>query len=64
MKCENQEKADYCPCTWSCEKHQKCCLCIKYHRDRKELPACYFPPKAERTGDRSFKNFIKHHKEL
>jgi len=36
-----------------------CCECVSYHRNRKELPACFFPANAEKTYDRSIKNFIK-----
>lgn len=35
-----------------------CCECIKYHREKKQLPACYFDDVAEKTWDRSIENFI------
>jgi len=52
------ENLKRCPCTWeSCDKKGLCCLCIKYHLQRGELPACAFPPEVERTYDRSFERF-------
>jgi hypothetical protein len=32
---------------------------MAYHRASSELPACYFPPDAEKTYDRSIKHFLK-----
>ncbi|MHA1793227.1 MAG: DUF6485 family protein [Promethearchaeota archaeon] len=55
--CSNKNE---CTCTYlSCSHHGRCCDCIKYHRERDELPGCYFPPEIEKTYDRSIKNFIK-----
>ncbi|MFC1613499.1 DUF6485 family protein [Patescibacteria group bacterium] len=39
-----------------------CCECVKYHLNRKELPACYFSKKAEADYDRSFEKFLKNKK--
>jgi len=48
-----------CGCTYSsCDKKGKCCECIRFHRERNELPGCLFPPKVERTYDRSVKRFL------
>ena len=47
-----------CPCTYPCEYKGRCCECIRYHRSRNELPACYFPPDVERTYDRSIERFM------
>ncbi|MFH1424716.1 MAG: DUF6485 family protein [archaeon] len=58
MPCDNQENAD-CPCTYSCEKHGKCCECLKYHLGRNELPACCFSSETEKTYDRSFQKFAE-----
>ena len=50
-RCDNQ---DFCPCTYACPRHGKCCECIKHHRDHKEgVPGCFFSKAAERTYDRS-----------
>ncbi|MGA1861478.1 DUF6485 family protein [Deferribacter thermophilus] len=60
MECKAEKIAQSCPCTWvSCPIRGKCCDCIARHRSKDELPACYFSPEAERTYDRSFKNFAK-----
>jgi hypothetical protein len=48
-----------CGCTYpSCDKKGKCCECIRYHRERNELPGCLFPPEVERTYDRSVERFL------
>lgn len=48
-----------CSCTYSsCDKKGKCCECIRYHRERNELPGCLFPPEVERTYDRSVERFL------
>jgi hypothetical protein len=47
----------------SCDKKGICCECLKYHRQRNELPACYFPDNIEKTYDRSIQNFIKVYQE-
>jgi hypothetical protein len=36
---------------------------VKEHRERGELPGCYFSPEAEKTYDRSIERFIKDIKE-
>jgi len=48
-----------CNCTYPCDKKGMCCECISYHRNRGELPACYFPDDIEKTYDRTVENFIK-----
>ncbi|MCC7552697.1 cytosolic protein [Candidatus Micrarchaeota archaeon] len=54
---ENLKK---CNCTYrGCPRKGKCCECMEYHLSRNELPACCFSREAEKTYDRSFKNFIK-----
>ena len=61
MGCMNLEKnlAD-CNCTYgSCARKGLCCECVRYHRAKGHLPACYFPPEAEKTFDRSIENFIE-----
>lgn len=48
-----------CGCTYpSCEKKGQCCECIRFHRERGELPGCLFPAEAERTYDRSVENLV------
>lgn len=48
-----------CNCTYSCEKKGICCECIAYHRNRKELPACFFPDNVEKSYDRSVSKFVE-----
>lgn len=47
-----------CNCTYSCSKKGKCCICLKTHRDRNQLPAYYFPAEIEKTYDRSIERFL------
>ncbi len=48
-----------CPCTYpSCSKHGICCECVRYHRQRGELPACYFTKDEEKTYDRSIEFYF------
>jgi len=59
-ECPNQEinKAD-CTCTYDCSKKGICCECIRYHRERGEIPGCLFPAEAEKTYDRSVDKFVQ-----
>ncbi|MFH1360854.1 MAG: DUF6485 family protein [Candidatus Omnitrophota bacterium] len=60
MKCVNKQRnLDICNCTYSCEKKGICCECLHYHRAKGCLPACFFPPDAEKTYDRSIEHFIE-----
>ncbi|HDQ40499.1 MAG TPA: hypothetical protein ENN39_05645 [Desulfonatronum sp.] len=52
--------AKYCTCTYEgCPRHGLCCECLHYHRQRRELPACYFTEEEERTYNRSIDFFIQ-----
>lgn len=59
MECINKEKnLKRCNCTYSpCSRKGICCECISYHKEKNQLPACYFPPEAEKTYDRSIRHF-------
>jgi len=60
MECKKEKNIEGCNCTYSgCSRIGVCCDCIKYHRERSELPACYFSSVAEKSFDRSIENFIK-----
>lgn len=60
IPCKIDENLKNCPCTYpGCGRKGKCCDCLQYHLDRRELPACCFPPEAERSFDRSFSKFIE-----
>lgn len=61
-ECQQQENAKSCRCTYSCEKHGKCCLCVRYHRDRGEVPGCFFTKEGEKTYNRSVANLSKNHR--
>jgi len=60
MECRKEENLKNCPCTWEyCDKKGICCECIKYHLNNNEMPACFFPPEAEKTYDRRIEKFIE-----
>ncbi len=60
-ECPNiQINLQSCTCTYvACDKRGKCCECIRYHRERDELPGCLFPPEIEKTYDRTIKKFVE-----
>jgi hypothetical protein len=61
MECKKETNSKHCNCTYSgCPHHGICCECISYHRDRGELPACYFPDNIEKNYDRTIECFIKY----
>lgn len=63
MQCKQAQNSADCPCTYEgCERKGVCCECLRYHLNRKELPACCFSPEAEATYDRSIANFMKDNK--
>lgn len=56
---EKENNLDICNCTYEpCSRKGRCCDCITYHIQKKQLPACAFPPDVEKTYDRSFARFI------
>lgn len=59
MDCKQEENKIECTCTYSCSKRGICCDCVRYHRDRGEIPGCFFPAAVERSWDRSVANFIR-----
>lgn len=60
MECKKDSNIKDCNCSYpGCERHGTCCDCVRYHRDRHELPACYFSAETERTYDRSIDRFIE-----
>ena len=62
MDCKQNANLARCTCTYDpCPRKGLCCECIAYHRRNNELPGCLFPPEAERTYDRSIRNFIAIH---
>ncbi|HOJ62829.1 MAG TPA: DUF6485 family protein [Spirochaetota bacterium] len=60
MECKKEINLKNCNCTYTpCSRKGICCECLLYHRRNNELPACYFSKEAERTYDRSIRNFLK-----
>ena len=59
IECSKQENQNQCNCSYPCDKKGLCCECISYHRQRGELPACYFPNEIERTYNRSIENYFR-----
>jgi hypothetical protein len=58
MECIIEENMKHCNCSYpGCPLKGKCCLCLKSHLKKKQLPACCFPNDVEKTFDRSFKKF-------
>ena len=58
-ECAKASGVDDCPCTYpGCSKHGNCCQCVRHHRDRDQLPACYFTAEQEKTFDRSIAFFL------
>ena len=62
MDCKKEKNKIHCNCSYPCSKKGICCDCISYHRNRGELPACYFPDNEEKSYDRSIENFIRIYK--
>jgi len=63
-QCEKAElNSKSCNCTYQgCSRHGVCCACLRYHLERRELPACAFPDEVEKTWDRSFERFVETHR--
>lgn len=65
MQCANKEKnRKECNCTYDCHKKGLCCECVRYHRSKNSLPACYFSSEAEKTYNRSMDYFISIYQNL
>lgn len=59
MICKKEENKKFCTCSYNCPKRGLCCECVKHHREKGEIPGCFFPPDGEKTYNRSIANFIK-----
>jgi hypothetical protein len=60
MDCIGENNRTACACTYeSCNKRGKCCECVSYHRNKKQVPGCFFTKEGEKTYDRSFQFFQK-----
>ncbi|MCK9293141.1 MAG: DUF6485 family protein [archaeon] len=62
MECKREENLKSCNCTYDCSRKGLCCECVKHHRERGELPGCYFSKEKERTYDRSIENYLRNRK--
>ncbi|MEN6617745.1 MAG: DUF6485 family protein [Syntrophorhabdus sp.] len=59
MDCTIEVNQASCTCTYEgCPRKGKCCECVAYHRNKKQLPACFFTREAEASYDRSYGRFI------
>lgn len=64
MLCQQEKNLKNCTCTYpSCARAGICCQCVFYHRQKGQIPGCFFPKEGEKTFDRSIKNFIAWQKE-
>jgi len=62
MPCDKTENLKSCRCTnYECVRRGLCCACVRNHRDKGEIPACFFPSEVEKEHDRSIERFIKCH---
>jgi hypothetical protein len=60
MECKKETNLGRCTCSYEpCSRKGTCCDCLAYHLRSRELPACAFPPDAERTYDRTFAHFAR-----
>ncbi len=60
MECKKDQNRSHCNCSYgNCTKKGVCCDCVAYHIRGRQVPACFFPGKVERTYDRSFERFAQ-----
>ncbi|KXS40701.1 MAG: hypothetical protein AWU54_1871 [Candidatus Frackibacter sp. T328-2] len=60
MGCDVEKPEVGCTCTYeACPRRENCCQCVVHHRERGEIPACFFPSEVEKTYDRSRERFIE-----
>jgi hypothetical protein len=60
MECVSTTSRQHCTCTYTgCDKRGNCCQCIQFHRQRDEIPGCFFTPAGERSYDRSLAHFLR-----
>ncbi|MEO0076090.1 MAG: DUF6485 family protein [candidate division WOR-3 bacterium] len=62
-ECQIIKNKRFCTCTYElCPRKARCCECVIYHRQNNEIPGCFFSRQAEKTYDRSIRNFIESYK--
>ena len=60
MKSASSPSASHCTCTHTaCPTWGDCRSCVTRHRERQEIPGCFFTTAGEKTYNRSVGNFIK-----
>jgi hypothetical protein len=60
MDCKKDKNLAACSCSYDpCPRKGACCDCVSFHLRMRELPACAFDARAERTYDRSFEHFAR-----
>jgi len=59
MECKQKINSKSCNCGFECERKGICCDCLAYHREKGELPACYFSDKVAGSYDRSVETYLK-----
>ena len=60
MECKKESNLEACTCTYpGCSRKGVCCECVKHHRERGEIPGCFFSEKGEASFDRSIESFLK-----
>ncbi|PLX75790.1 MAG: hypothetical protein C0615_07635 [Desulfuromonas sp.] len=60
MSCQQESNRKDCRCTYTaCSRRGSCCACVRHHRDRGEVTACFFSAEAEKSYDRSLKNLFR-----
>ncbi len=60
MECKKEVNLKNCNCSYNpCSRKGICCDCVTYHLRAREIPACFFPEKAEKTWNRSFEHFAE-----
>ncbi|MEA1925816.1 MAG: DUF6485 family protein [Patescibacteria group bacterium] len=53
-----------CKCTYEgCRYKGMCCECVRHHREKGELPGCFFDADTEKTYDRTIEKFIETHRQ-
>ena len=59
-ECKISENIQSCSCTYpNCPRKGKCCECVTHHREKGEIPGCFFSADNESTYNRSIANFIQ-----
>jgi len=58
MECRKEDNLKFCNCGFDCERKGICCLCLANHRDKGQLPACYFTDIVASSHDRSIETYL------